>query len=156
MKGKAMAKMDPEEVEKRLKREAADEALAKLADQVPAVGHSMDDDFDKGMQEILGMSKSELQKELNKAVPGISQKEIDEAIRDAKAAQAAMKGSGWLGKPDPQLAERIMMRNGKISELRKQKNKGCAVITLAGLIIGSSVLGGLIYGAAEAFAAVLH
>lgn len=146
--------MDPEEVEKRLKREAADEALAKLADQVPAVGHSMDDDFDKGMTEILGMSASEIQKELNKAVPGITDKEVKEAMRDIKAAREAAKGSGWLGKPDPQLAERIMMRNGKISELRKQKNKGCAVIGVLLLGIGASTVGAAVWGAVEVIGAL--
>lgn len=145
-----MAKQDPDEVSARLAREAAEEAFVNAANNDPAVAAWLNADLDEGMADIIGMSPSELQRELSKNLPGISDKEIADALRDARAAQKALKGGGWLGgKPDPKLAERIMMRNGKIIELNKKK-KGCAVLGLIGL--GSAVLS--VWGLAEIGAAI--
>jgi hypothetical protein len=148
-----VAKQDPEEVRKRLMREAAEEALAEAADADPAVAKWLDDDFAEGMTEILGMSPGALQKELGKSIPGITDDEIKQAMRDAKAAQEAMKGKGFLGKPDPELAARILSKSKGLKKLAKAK-KGCAVVGLLLLVIGSSSLTAAIYGAIEAIAMV--
>jgi len=137
-----MAKFDEEAWRKRNEREQEEEEARKFLEY-----QGSDAELDDAMLDILGMSATELQKALEKDIPGMTQKEIDTAIRDAKAARKAMQGGGWLGgKPDPELAEKILMRNGKIIELHK-KRKGCVVVALMMLGSASLSIWGLVEGA---------
>lgn len=149
-----MAKQDDEAVRKRLMREAAEEALAEAADKDPAVSQWLDDDFEKGMTQIMGMSPSQLQEELNGAIPGISQREIDAAIRDAQAARRAIKG-GFFSDPNPELAAKIMKKNGKLVKLHNaKKSKSCFIAGLVLISGGLTTLAGIALVAAEALSAV--
>lgn len=150
-----MAKQDPDEVQKRLMREAAEEALAEAADADPAVAKWLDDDLASGMTEILGMSPQALQSALNDSLPGLSKREVDAAIRDAKAARRAMEGGGWLGdKPDPELAARILKRNSNLKGLAKRRN-GCGKKAGALALLAAGSLAGLVAAAWTAADAVL-
>jgi len=146
-----VAKQNDDEVRKRLMREAAEEALAEAADKDPAVAKWLDDDFDQGMTEIMGMSPTQLQRELNDALPGITSAEVREAQKAIRDAKAAAKG-GWLSSPNPAKAEKILMSNRGIKEVRRKKGKGCAVIAVLLLTIGGSTVAAAIYGAVEIIA----
>jgi len=146
-----VAKQNDDEVRKRLMREAAEEALAEAADRDPAVAKWLDDDFDQGMTEIMGMSPTQLQRELNDALPGITAAEVREAQQALKDAQAAAKG-GWLSSPNPGKAQKILKSNGLLNKLCKKKGGWCAVVAVLMLTIGGSTVAAAIYGAVEIIA----
>lgn len=149
-----MAKYDPEEVRKRLMREAAEEALAEAADNDPAVAKWLDDDFDKGITDLFGgTSPKDIQRELEKAIPDITEKDVREAQEAIRRAKKAAEG-GWLSKPNPKEAERILMGVRGIREVRKRKSKGCAVVGALLLTLGGSTIGAVLYGAAEIVSAL--
>lgn len=151
-----MGKMDPEEVRKRLMREAAEEALAEAADNDAAVAKWLDDDFEKGFGDIIGMSTGKLRDQLDKAVPGISEQEVREAQRAIAEAKRALDG-GWLSKPNPKEAERILMGVRGIRELKKSKSeKSCFIAALLLLTGSGATVCGLIYGATEVVSALVR
>lgn len=149
-----MAKQDPDEVEKRLRREAAEEALAEAADKDPQLADWLDYDFEKGMKDVLGMSTSELRKNLEKAIPDITDADVNEAQKAIRDAKRAAKG-GFFSGPNPKEAERILMSSRGIREVAKKKSKGCAIIAL--LMVGGSTATsvGAIWAAAEVLSRVL-
>lgn len=150
-----MAKQDNEEVRKRLLREAAEEALREAAEKDPGVAQWLDDDLDKGFQEILGMTPGKLQEELGKAIPDITEKDIREAQKALADARKAAKG-GFFSGPNPAEAERILMGVRGIREVRKAKeDKSCFLFALVLLSGGLTTIAGLAYGAVEAIAAIL-
>lgn len=150
-----MAKQNDDEVRRRLMREAAEEALAEAADAYPDVAKWLDDDFDKGFGEIIGMSPEKLREELRKAIPDVSERDIREAQQAIVDAKKAAKG-GWLNKPNPLEAERILMGVRGIREVKARKEeKSCFLALLLVVSGGLATAVGLAYGAAQAVAAVL-
>lgn len=147
-----MAKQDPEEVRKRLMREAAEEALAEAADNDPAVAKWLDDDFDKGMTDLFGgTSPAAYRKALEQAIPGITDKDVEAAQKAIKEARKAAEG-GFFRSPNPQEAERILMSVRGIREVKKQKeSKSCFIAAL--VLLGSASLS--VWGLIEAGQALL-
>jgi hypothetical protein len=144
-----MAKMDPDEVRRRLEQEAADEELARKLDSDPEFAK----DFDKSFERQLGELNTEF---LNKFAQdkGYSKSETEAMKRAVEKARRTAQG-GWFSPGNPAEAEKILMSNRGIREARKSKGKGCAVIAL--LIFGGSAATsvGTIWAAAEIVSRVL-
>lgn len=150
-----MARQNDDEVRKRLMREAAEEALREAAEKDPGVARWLDDDLDKGFQEILGMTPKKLQEELGRAIPEITEKDTREALAALDQARRAAKG-GFFSSPNPAEAERILMGVRGIREVKKSKeNKSCFLFALVLFSGALATIAGLVYGAVEAVAAIL-
>lgn len=149
-----MAKQDPDEVEKRLRREAAEQALEEAAERDPGVAKWLDDDLERGFEEILGMNSKDLQKALSASIEGLTSAELDQALEDARRARKALEG-GWFSKGDRKRAEKILMSNGKIKELGKKRGeKSCFIAGLLLVAFFGSAFAGVIWGAVEIVSAV--
>lgn len=151
-----MAKQDPDEVSKRLLREAAEEALANASDNDPAVAKWLDDDLEAGMTEILGMRPDALQAALNEAIPDLSASEVDAALRDARAARKAMEG-GWLSGPNPELAANILKGNKNLKGYAKTRGeKSCFIAGVVLLAGAGALVTSAVWGAHEVVSALLR
>lgn len=139
-----MAKMDPEEVRKRLEREAADEAIAKKLDNDAQFAKDFDASFVQGFRgledDIIGKVADEL---------GFSDAQIQKALQDAQKARKLAKG-GFLTNADPAAAEKLIKGSKVLSGVMKAKeDKSCFIFALAILAASGATSVGLIWGAAE-------
>lgn len=143
-----MAKMDPDEVNRRLQEEAADEALARKLDADPDFAKDFDESFARGFK---GFENDLLNKIADDK--GMSASERDAMMKAAERARKAAQG-GFLTKPDPAKAEKIIMGNRGLREAKKRSGKGCAVLALVLTSGGLAALAGLTYAASEIIRAV--
>lgn len=143
-----MAKMDPEEVERRLKAEAERENMEKAAEALR--DRKMDDAFMGDFYDLFGVNPSDVaafQRDADKAA-GVSKEDIDEALRVINKAK----------KQRPEKARKTLRNSaavGKVAGAAK-KGKGCAVIAVLLLAIGGSSAATVIYGAAELVSALVR
>lgn len=144
-----MAKQDPEEIERRLKQEAEDEALAKKLDSDPQFAKDFDDSFVRGLSSI----DDELIERFAQK-KGYSASETEAMKAAARRAAKAMKG-GFFSAPRPEEANEIIMGNRGMREMKKAKGKGCAVVALLMVTVSGATTAAIIWGAVEAIAAVL-
>src|SRR5688500_86301 len=117
-----------------LKQEREDAELAKRLDNDPEFAKNFDESFVRGFTS----AEDELLDKFAKD-KGYSKSETEAMKRTVKKARETAKG-GFFTAPDPAEAERILMSNRGIREMRKAK-KGCAVITVLLLGIGGSAIG---------------
>lgn len=136
--------MDWDEVEKRLKKEAAAEEIQAQA----ARDAVMDRAFEKEAAEIFKLSPGEIE-DLIGNIPKITDADVREAQAAIAKAKRAMKGGNRAK------AEKILMSNRGIKEVRAaKKGKGCTVVAL--LFLGSSVTAiGTLWAAAEVLMRVI-
>lgn len=138
--------MDPEEVERRLKREAEEEEARHQQD---FRDRKMDQAFDADFMEIFNMTPSEI------AAFGANMPElinVDEAQRVIKQAKKQYK----KGKREQAKATINSDRHAKaVAKKAKEKGKGCAVVALLMITVSGATSAAIIWGAVEAIAAVL-
>jgi hypothetical protein len=132
-----------------LKQEREDAALAKKLDSDPEFAKSFDESFVRGFTS----AEDELLDKFAKD-KGYSRSETEAMKRTVARARKTAKG-GFFTAPDPAEAEKILMSNRGIREMRKSK-KGCGVIAVLLLGIGGSAIGAALYGAAEIVSALTH
>ncbi len=138
-----MAKFDPEEYEKRIKREIAEEEARERA----ANDARVDDDMMGEFFYLSGMNPSDIA-EFGKNVPDL--------VDTAEAMRIIKRGQKEYKKGNRKKADKIIKSNKdavKIANAAK-KGKGCAVITILLLVLGTTTIGGLVYGAVEAVALI--
>lgn len=141
-----MAKFNPDDWEKRMRSEMADE----IAGEAAAAARAAQDDAQlrKELVDMFGGADYDAIVRAVGASEGYSAKEIKEMEQAAKLAKKQLKSN------HPREAEKIIMSNRGLREVRKRKGKGCAVIAILLLAVGGSTFGAAIYGAAELIGAL--
>lgn len=133
-----------------LKQEKEDAELAARLDSDPEFAENFDDSFERNLNKFDDEFLRKFAKE-----KGYSKSETEAMIQAAERARRAMTG-GWFSSKDPVKAEKIIMSNRGMRELKQSKeDKSCFLFALVLLSGGTATLLGLIYGAIEAVAAVL-
>lgn len=131
-----MAKFDEEEWKKRMAQEVADEEATKAQNERDG---KMDKAFEEEFAQLFGYNADTLRKLLDQAVPEQTKAEREESLRYMKNARKAWRAG------DKKRAEKLIMGNHGIREVKRKSGKGCAVIALA--LVGG--VGTMIYGLAE-------
>lgn len=144
-----------------LKRQAEiDQYIAEELDKNPEFAKEHDAAFDREFEDLFGVTPYDYGVKLDHEYlkgQGVSKKDIDEAERIMRQARKTAKG-GWFGGGNPKKAAKQLKGNKavkKVGDATKKKGKGCAVVGLLILVVGSSSLAAAVYGAAQAIAAVL-
>lgn len=124
-------------------QEKADAELAARLDSDPEFAEQFDDSFERNLKKFDDEFLRSFAKD-----KGYSKSETQAMLDAAERAKKAMRG-GWFSERDPVKAEKIIMSNRGMRELKKaKKGKGCAVVGL--LFLGSIVTAiGTLWAAAE-------
>jgi hypothetical protein len=134
-----------------LKQEREDAALAKKLDSDPEFAKSFDESFVRGFTS----AEDELLDKFAKD-KGYSRSETEAMKRTVARARKTAKG-GFFTAPDPAEAEKILMSNRGIREMRKSKeDKSCFIAGLLMLAFFGSTISAALYGAAEIVSALTH
>lgn len=132
-----------------LKQQAEDKALADKLDNDPQFAKDFDESFVRGFTGI----EDDVVKKFAEA-QGYSKAEIEAMHRTVKRARQAAKG-GFLSSGNPEEAEKILMSNRGIREMRKSKeDKSCFIASILLLMILGSTVGAALWGAVEIVSAL--
>lgn len=137
-----------EYLKRQAEEEKADAELAARLDSDPEFAEQFDDSFVRNLHKFDDEFLDKFARD-----KGFSKSEAEAMKKAAHEAMKKLKG-GFFSRADPAAAEAIVENNKGLRALKKAK-KGCAVVGLLLLVIGSSSLAAAVYGAVEAIASVL-
>lgn len=146
-----MAKFNPDDWERRMKNEMADD----IAGEAAAAARAAQDDaqLKKELTEMFGSSDYDAIIKAVGAAEGYSASEIRDMQKAAERAKDKLKSN------HPNEAIQIIKNNKGLNKAHgvfKRKGKGCAVIAVLLVTIGGSSAAAAIYGAAEVISAMVR
>jgi hypothetical protein len=125
-------------------QEKADAELAARLDSDPEFAEQFDDSFERNLSKF----DEEFMRKFAKD-KGYSKAETQAMLDAAERAKKAMRG-GWFSERDPVKAEKIIMSNRGMRELKQsKKDKSCFLFALVILAGSGATSVGLIWGAVE-------
>lgn len=129
-----LARRKRERAEFLKRQKEQDEALLEAIEKDPQLADYLDYDFERGIKQVTGVSMSDL----SKVQPGegVSESDVDEAMRVIEQAKRAAEGGVFRAK-NPRKAKRLLENSKAVQKIGKKakKSKGCVI---AGLVLASS------------------
>ena len=130
-----------------------DKALQEAIEKDPQLADYIDYDFERQIKQMTGVSMSDMRKV--QPGEGVSESDVDEAMRVIEQAKRAAEGGVFRAK-NPKKAKRLLDNSSAVKKVGKKakKSKGCVIAALLMLTIGGGTFGSLVWGAVEVVSAL--